>query len=337
MAIDFNGALTLADQAVLSNDPVVKEITMSLHQTWNAIKDIPFYTSPSLRQIGVRYTNEAGTIPTPTWSAINGEPNAVKGKPKSYEEQMYLIRNKITVDSRLLDQPNNIIDPVEAQVKIFMEGFAYDFNDKYINNDPTSATAGNSPDCFPGLKYRLEHRADYDIPSDCLVAPASTSASLDTTSSYNALEANGCMSAIQELFDNLNSPDGSGIVLYMNEDTKRRFEFVIRALGAGTGFNTDVDAFDRSVETYKGAKIRTVGRKLDGTTAVIAAPSNFADIYAVRYGTGYVQGWQSGPFRPEYLGKSKENGIMHNVLFDWGMGLWMPNTRSIGRLRLATN
>ena len=56
MAIDFNGALTLADQAILSNDPMVKEITKSLHQTWNAVKDIPFYTSPSLRQIGLRYT-----------------------------------------------------------------------------------------------------------------------------------------------------------------------------------------------------------------------------------------------------------------------------------------
>jgi hypothetical protein len=337
MAIDFNGALTLADQAVLSNDPLVKEITMSLHQTWNAIKDIPFYTSPSLRQVGVRYTNEAGTIPTPTWSAINGEPNAIKGKPKSYEEQMYLIRNKITVDSRLLDQPNNIIDPVEAQIKIFMEGFAYDFNDKFINNDPTSTTSGNSPDCFPGIKYRLEHRADYDIPTDCLVAPVSTVASLDVSSTFTQVEANGCLLALQELFDNLNSPDGNGIVLYMNEDTKRRFEGVIRLLGAGTGFNTDTDAFDRSVDTYKGAKIRTVGRKLDGTSPVITAPANFADIYAVRYGTGYVQGWQSGPFKPEYLGKSKENGIMHNVLFDWGMGLWMPNTRSIGRLRLATN
>jgi len=337
MAIDFNGALTLADQAVLSNDPLVKEITMSLHQTWNAIKDIPFYTSQSLRQVGVRYTNEAGTIPMPTWSAINGEPNAVKGKPKSYEEQMYLIRNKITVDSRLLEQPNNIIDPVEAQVKIFLEGFAYDFNDKFINNDPSSTAGTNSADCFPGLKYRLENRAAFDIPVDCLVSPASTVATLDVSSTYNASEANGTISALQELFDNLNSPDGNGVVLYMNEETKRRFEFIIRALGAGTGFNTDVDAFDRSVDTYKGAKIRTVGRKVDGTTPVITAPANFQDVYAVRYGTGYVQGWQSGPFKPEYLGKSKENGIMHNVLFDWGMGLWMPNTRSIGRLRLATN
>lgn len=336
MAIDFTGALTLADQAILSNDPLVKEITKSLHQTWNAIKDIPFYTSPQLTQKGVRYTNEAGTIPTPTWSAINSEPNAVKGKPKSYEEQMYLIRNKITIDKRLLDQQNTIVDPVEAQVKIFMEGFAYDFNDKFINNDPTSVAAGNSPDCFPGLKYRLEHAADYDIPSDCVLAPASSVATLNTAV-YDMPKANGVISAIQELFDNMNAPDGDGVVLYMNEETKRRIEFLIRALGAGTGFNTDVDAFDRTIDKYKGATIRTVGRKLNGTTPVISSIPNANDIYAVRYGTGYVQGWQSGPFKPEYLGKSPENGIMHNILFDWGMGLWMPNTRSIGRLRLATN
>jgi hypothetical protein len=249
---------------------------------------------------------------------------------------MYLIRNKITIDKRLLDQQNTIVDPVEAQVKIFMEGFAYDFNDKFINNDPTSAASGNSPDCFPGLKYRLEHAADYDIPSDCLLAPANTVATLNTTT-YDMPKANGVISAIQELFDNMNTPDGDGVVLYMNEETKRRIEFLIRALGAGTGFATDVDAFDRTVDKYKGATIRTVGRKINGTTPVITSITNAQDIYAVRYGTGYVQGWQSGPFKPEYLGKSPENGIMHNILFDWGMGLWMPNTRSIGRLRLATN
>ena len=34
-------------------DMYVKEITKSLHQTWNALKDIPLYTSPSLKQVVV--------------------------------------------------------------------------------------------------------------------------------------------------------------------------------------------------------------------------------------------------------------------------------------------
>lgn len=149
MAIDFNGALTLADHAALSNDPLVKEITKSLHQTWNALKDIPLFTSPSLKQVGMRYLNQ--NIPLPNWTGVNSEPVAVKGKPKSYEESLYLVRNKILVDHVLLDQPTNIIDPIEAQVQIFLEGFAYDFNDKFVNNNPASPAPGNSADCFPDL------------------------------------------------------------------------------------------------------------------------------------------------------------------------------------------
>ena len=338
MAIDFNGALTLADHAAISNDPVVKEITKSLHQTWNALKDIPLYTSPSLKQVGMRYLNQ--NIPAPNWTGVNSEPVAVKGRPKSYEESMYLVRNKILVDKILLAQPQNIIDPIEAQVQIFLEGFAYDFNDKFINNDPTNAAPGNTSDCFPGLGYRMNNTADYDIPSEMDISVATGTASL-AAGQITAAKANGLFSAIQELLDNMNAPDGNGVVLYMNEFAKRQIEFAIRTMGIGAGFDVTMDSFDRPVEKYKAATIRTVGRKSDGTTPIIsnalagpAAGAKNTHIYAVRYGTGYVQGWQSGPFKPEYLGISKENGIMHNVVFDWGVGLWVPHTRAIGRLKV---
>lgn len=333
MAIDFNGALTLADQAAISNDPLVKEITKSLHQTWNALKDIPLYTSPSLKQIGVRYLNSG--IPGPNWSTVNGEPVAIKGRPKSYEEQMYLVRNKILVDQVLLNQPTNIIDPIEAQVQIFLEGFAYDFNDKLVNNNPIT---GNI-DCFPGLGYRLDNFADYDIPSEMDITVATTRATVKE-GAITASLANGLFSAVQELLDNMNSPDGNGVVLYMNEFTKRQIEVAIRTMGIGAGFDVTQDSFDRPVEKYKAATVRTVGRKADGTTPIIgnnlAGPvaSKSTHIYAVRYGKGYVEGWQSGPFKPTYLGLSKENGIMHNVVFDWGIGLWVPHTRAIGRLKI---
>jgi len=338
MAIDFNGALTLADHASLSNDPLVKEITKSLHQTWNALKDVPLYTSPSLKQVGMRYLNQ--NIPLPNWTGVNSEPVAVRGKPKSYEESMYLIRNKILVDHVLLDQPNNIIDPIEAQVNVFLEGFAYDFNDKFINNDPSNVATGNSADCFPGLAYRMNNFADYDIPSEMDIACTGGSADLYTNSSA---VANNFIFQMQFLLDNMNAPDGDGVVLYMNEATKRRIELNIRVMGIGAGFDITQDSYQRPVEKYKNATIRTVGRKADGTTHVIADTLNngisadngkCSHIYAVRYGTGYVQGWQSGPFKPTYLGLSKENGIMHNVVFDWGVGLWVPHVRAIGRLKV---
>jgi len=226
MAIDFNGALTLADHAALSNDPLVKEITKSLHQTWNALKDIPLFTSPSLKQIGMRYLNSG--IPLPNWTGVNSEPVAVKGRPKSYEEQMYLVRNKILVDHVLLDQPTNIIDPIEAQVQIFLEGFAYDFNDKFINNNPVSGNV----DCFPGLSYRMDNFADFDIPSEMDISVPTTQATLKS-GSIDSAKANGFFSAVQELLDNMNAPNGDGVVLYMNEFAKRQIEYAIRVMGIG--------------------------------------------------------------------------------------------------------
>jgi hypothetical protein len=341
MAIDFNGALTLADHAALSNDPLVKEITKSLHQTWNALKDIPLFTSPSLKQVGMRYLNQG--IPAPNWTGVNSEPVAVKGKPKSYEKSMYLIRNKILVDHVLLDQPTNIIDPIEAQVQIFLDGFAYDFNDKFINNDPSAVTPGNSADCFPGLAYRMNNVADYDIPAEMDIAIDSSYSDLYSATSA---KANNFIFKMQELLDNMNAPDGDGVVFYMNEATKRRIELNIRVMGIGAGFDITQDSYQRPVEKYKNATIRTVGRKSDGTTHIITDVLNngvsgdagkCSHIYAVRYGTGYVQGWQSNPFKPQYLGLSKENGIMHNVVFDWGVGLWVPHVRAIGRLKVRVN
>ena len=337
MAIDFNGALTLADHAALSNDPLVKEITKSLHQTWNALKDIPLYTSPSLKQVGMRYLNSG--IPAPNWTGINSEPVAVRGRPKSYEEQMYLVRNKILVDHVLLDQPTNIIDPIEAQVQIFLEGCAYDFNDKFINNSPTTGNV----DCFPGLTYRMDNPADYDIPSEMDLALTGGTADLYTNT---ASTANQFIFKMQEMLDNMNAPDGDGVVFYMNEATKRRIELNIRVMGIGAGFDITQDSYQRPVEKYKNATVRTVGRKSDGTTPIIADTLNngvggdagkCSHIYAVRYGTGYVQGWQSGPFKPQYLGLSKENGIMHNVVFDWGIGLWIPHTRAVGRMKVRVS
>jgi hypothetical protein len=347
MAIDFNGALTLADYAAISNDNLVKEITKSLHKTWNALKDIPLHTSPTLRQVGMRYLN--ANIPAPNWTGINSEPVAFRSKPKSYEEQLYLVRNKLTVDRRLLNQPNSIIDPIEAQVQMFLEGFAYDFNDKFINNNPASGAPGSSADCFPGLNYRLNNYADYDIPSEMIIPSQNISAGtsgLFPASGSGATPANKFFADIQQLFDNMNSPDGDGIVLYMSELTKRQMEIVVRVMGIGAGFDITQDSYDRPVEKYKSATIRTVGRKSDGVTPVIgndqalttsagAQTSKCSSIFAVRYGTGYVTGWQSEPFKPKYLGLSNENGIMHNVLFDWGVGLWIPHNRAIGRIDLT--
>ncbi len=333
MAVD-SSALTLSEWSVLSNDPVVQSVTMSLHKTMNVLKDIPLKTSRALSMQGVRFIGSEGA-PSVNWATINEEPVTTKGKPSPYSENVYLVRNKFQIDNLLLDQPTQIMDPVTAQVNFWNEAFSYDFNDKFINNNPIT---GDS-DCFAGIRHRLQNLSDFDLPSDAVV----NAGALALTTSMTAAIANTFLEYVQNLLDNLGAPDGDGVTLYMNEQCKRRFEFAVRMLGAGGGFTTQRDGFDRPVEMYKGAKVRAVGRKVDQTTSIITSTETAAgtadtggtatSIYAVRYGEGYVSGWQTGLLKPKYLGPSTENGVMHNIVIDWGIGLWMPNTRSIGRIR----
>ena len=163
-----------------------------------------------------------------------------------------------------------------------------------------------------------------------------------TTTSSASIVANNLMLFIQQLMDNMNSPDGDGVVLYVSERLKRRIEWAIRNMGIGAGFDITKDSFDRPVEKYKAATVRSVGRRADGITHVLgnetaagvetSAASGLESIYAIRYGSGYATGWQSGPFKPTYLGLSKENGVLHNIVFDWGVGLWTPHVRAVGRV-----
>jgi hypothetical protein len=214
------------------------------------------------------------------------------------------------------------------QIQYYMESLAYDFNDKFINNSPVTG----DQDCFPGLRYRMDNFDQFDIPAEMRVDGGGVDL---TTTGGNAF-----MEKLQQLMDNMNSPDGEGIVLYCSERMKRRIEFAIRAMGIGAGFDITRDNFDHPVEMYKAAKVRAVGRKADGVTHILASENasgvagagNFESIFAVRYGTGYVTGWQPGPFKPTYLGLSKENGVLHNIVFDWGVGLWQPHVRAVGRL-----
>lgn len=335
MAVD-SSALTLSDWAAYSNDEVVKQITKSVHMTWNAIKDIPLVTSNQLKQTGVRFIGSEG-MPSVTWTSINEEPTTTKAKPTAYEESIYLVRNKFVIDEMLLNQPTQITDPVQAQVDAWTMAFAYEFNDKFINNNPESG--GTSAKCFPGLRYRLQNPTKFDIPSEMVV----NASGVVMNGSMTASTANDFISYVDELLDNLAAPDGNGVVLYMSEKMKRQFAKAIRLLGSGAGFNTQSDGYDRMVDVYRNAKIRTVGRKVDQSTPIIAnaetAPGTadsggtFTSIYGVHYGDGYVTGWQKGLLKPEYLGKSRENGVIHNVVLNWGVGLWFPHTRSIGRIR----
>lgn len=340
MAID-SSALTLAEWAHMSNDPLVMKITESLHKTLNILQDIPLVTDETLKMTGMRYVD---SLPAVSWGQINKAPTVTKGKPTPYEEQAFLIRNQFQIDKRLVNNKNNIESPVQSEIDIFMEALTYELNYRFIANNPADTTNGN-PDAWVGLATRLSNPAQYGVQPEMAIDAGGVDLSASGLTSSNAADnANQFVEYVQQMLDYMNAPEGDGVVFYCNDLLKRRWERGIRKMGAGAGFDISRDSFDRPVATYKNARIRDVGRRADQETRVITSYETatgtvgtqgtdvHTSLYAVRYGDGYFKGWQTNPLKPDNLGVDPTNGVMINIVVDWGSGLWQQHNRSVARL-----
>lgn len=331
MSIISSNSVTLADYAQMSNNPLVQRVTYSLIQYSNVFQDVPLVEKKSLIANGVRFE---GNLPTVNWSQLNAEGVTTKGTPTPYQEQVYIIRNYIDVDKFLVMDENAIQDPRATQTEAYLKALTYDLNDKYFNND--HGTEANS---FVGLKYRINNGATYGVRSENLINGGGldiTQATLGTT----PVNGNKLLELIDQLLWSVDSPDGEGVVLYMNEQMKRRFNFALRQLGTSGGLNVSQDQFNRTIQSYKAAVIRDPGYKADQSTRIItsteastgvAGSSTYTSIYAVNYSMDHMFGWQFEPPNVQDLGLLYD-GAIYRTLIDWAVGLMNTSTRSLGRI-----
>lgn len=333
MTIDAN-ALSMAQYAALSNDPMVKAVTFSLLDMGTAMTDIPFVNKKTLIANGVRWE---GNLPSVNWGAINSEPVVTVGAPKPYQEQAYVMRNSIDVDKLYVDEVNAIVDPRGAQLAAYLKGVAYDFNNKFINNAHDGA-AGHDNNSFVGLKTRIDDGATYGVWSSAKIDGAGVDLTLAT---MTATTANHFIELVDQLLWSVDSPQGQGVTLYMNEVMKRRFATAIRTMGTTGGFAITQDQFNRTVEMYKGAVVKDIGYQADQATRIITTTEladgsattggTYTSIYAVNYGQDHFFGWQYEPVNARDLGLLN-NGVTYRTVIDWAGGLMSANIRSIGRL-----
>lgn len=332
MAVSSN-ALTLTDYALMANNPLVTRITYSLLENGSILADIPLVTKKAMVANGVRWV---GNLPSVTWSKLNVDPTVTKGEPTPYQEQAYLIRNAIDVDKKLVQDETQIVDPRGAQIEAYLRSVVHDMNDKFINNDHVTGNA----DSIVGLRYRLNNQSVYGVNSDMKIDAGGVDLSW---SGISATKANQFIEYIQLLLDYMGSTDGDGVVLYMNDLLKRRFEAAVRLLGAGAGFSIVKDAFGRNISMYRGAIVRDIGRKVDQSTRIItytenadgtAGNSNYTSIYGVKYGPDHMVGWQFDDLASsiEDVGLIGNGGTTYRTVIDYAVGLYPQHTRCIGRL-----
>lgn len=326
-------ALSLSEYAVQSNDPLVMKITKSLLVNGIVLGDIPLLDKKSLKVNGVMWRDN---LPTPTWAKLNGGTTVTKGKPTAYQEQIYLLRTAIDIDIKLLGEENAITDPRATQLDALLSGIAYDFNDKWINNDPITGDS-NAP---VGLRYRLDNYDTYNLLSEMKISAGALDLS---QAGVTATIANKFLEFLQQMFTYMGRDDGTGVVLYMNDTMMRRIAFLVRELGAGAGFEMTRDAFDRRIMSYMNARIVNVGRKADQTTQIIlntentdgtAGSSDQTSIYACCYGEERLMGWQYESLGDSIkdIGPIGNDGTQSRILVDWGVGVLPQHTRCMARL-----
>jgi len=343
------GTVTLADYALMSNQPLVQAVTMSLIDYGNVIQDIPLVEKQSLQVNGVRWE---GNLPTPNWVALNTEGTSVHGQPTPYQEQAYIVRNYVDVDKFIVLDQNQIVEPRAAQTAAYLKGLTYDINFKFFKNAHDGTGDANAP---VGLRARLDDAASankFGVRPENKIDAGGAAVDI-SQAGVTAKTGLAFFEMLDFLLWCVDSPDGSGIVLYCNDYVLRRMTSVVKFLGTSGGFNVSQDQFNRTVTTYKNAVIRDPGVKADQTTRILAgnaiaagsgsvgetaagvdstgASANFASIYAANYSTDHFFGWQFAPPNVQDLGLIY-NGAIYRTLIDWAVGLINASTRSIGRL-----
>jgi len=327
-------ALTLADYARQSNDVAQMKIVMSLLENGSILDDLPLVTNPSLTIKGRRITN--ADLPATGWGKINQNPTGIKTSTRDYEEQAALIREIIQVDRKLLAQRNWIDDPFQVQIDGAMKSHMYEMNDTFFNNDP--GAAGGIEDAWIGLRPRLRNPGLYGVEPNLRI----DCGGVVMTQSMSQANANSFLEYLAQGLAYLGASDGRGCVAYTNWLLKERMARAYRTANGASMFTTQKDDFGRMADFYRQMKITDIGWKRDGTSLIFPTTENASGVdtgsgdrtslVIARFGTNYLKGWQDSELKPEYLGRSTEQGVYENVLIDWGCGLCYPNSRSFVEL-----
>lgn len=324
-------AVSLATYAQMSNNPLVAAFAYSLIAAGNLLQDIPLTTNASLIATGARF--DGGNSPTVNWAQINAEGTTVFTVPSPWQEGVFLLRNYIDVDKMLVKDKNAIRDPRAVQAEAYVRFLTYEFNYRFLKNDHVTGNA-NAP---VGLRFRIDNGGTYGVWSNGKIDAGGVDLS---QAGITVATANKFLEYLDQLLWSVDSIDGSGVVLYMNEVMKRRFAFALRTLGTSGGYAITQDQFGRTVEMYKGARVVDVGYKADQATRIITTTESaagadtgatYTSIYAVNYNEGHFAGWQFDDLNVQDLGLLN-NGVTYRTLVDYAVGFYNDSTHSIGRL-----
>lgn len=313
-------AWTLAELSKIETDTLRKSVIDTLIMESNVLELVPWETIGQLATTIVRIKD----LPSVGFRKVNEGYAESIGHFEQKVENISLFGGDIDTDKAIARAKNTIADARAIQQTLKLKAVAYDFNDNFINGNPTT-----DPEEYKGIQKRVDD-VNTEGFTDQYVDLADT-----TDKGINRTQA-----ARFDFLDKLNTllyairghnPD----YLLMN---KKCLLAVRSLLLREKLLDESRDMFDRRIDVYMGARMVDIGVKADQTTEIITNSETLGggtvetSIYAIAFGIGdKTWGIQQYPLEVYDLGELESKPVYRTRL-DWNLGLATIDPRSIGRL-----
>ncbi len=318
-------ALTLADLARQSKQPLQKYILQNLLRYSDLMALVPFFDTDTLTSIVVRWKS----LPSVGYRRIGGGYSESTGTTEQVSEGVYGLGGDILFDKVFELVKNTIEDPKKTQTNMKIKAVAYEFNNLFVNGD--HAVNVDMPE---GVNKRvaayLPGRQSISIGS-ALDVTASTANENKFIDYLHALVDLAGLRGAPMVYGKGASRGYKKGALLMNRDTYLGVEKVLRRLSL---LDTTQDNYGRTFDMFANVPLVDVGLKGDQSTELIAnsygGGSNETRIYAVRFaeqegddGMAAIQLNTPEAYDPVAAGETppSNSGPQKALRIDWWVGL----------------
>lgn len=327
-------ALTMADMYLMSPFLLEQGIIKILQEESQLIDSLSF---ENIQAMTVQ-TYRSGKLRPVSWRRVN-EPfgSVIQGKPEVVQAGIFSFGNTIDVDYLVRDDKTpKIVDPMTQQVDDTMTAMARQFNDSWVNNDPTK-----DPDALTGIRYMINE----EFPGQKICANPAGNAVLDLTP-QGANYATNISVFFLQLDKAINAIDGKKPNFAVCNST---FLTHFAALCRDSGYlKTTEDSLGRKFIDYNGVKFIDAGNTYedmddngldipvitdkelyDGT--VDPTNGNATSVMFVRMDKQHYQPWQYEALSAKHIGEL-DDGVTDRTIVKWDVGHIVTHKRSLSWL-----
>ena len=327
-------ALSLADMYLMSPYMLEQGIIKTIQEESQLADTLKF---ENIEAITVQ-TYRSGKLNPVSWRKINEAFGSVlQGKPEPVTAGIFSFGNNIDVDYLIKrDKTPKIVDPMTQQVDDTIVAMARQFNDAWVNNDPSK-----DPQAITGVRHMINE----EFPGQKICANPAGSSVLDL-SPTGANYATNISIFFLQLDKAIKAIDGGQPNFAVCNST---FLTHFTALLRDSGYlKTTEDSIGRKFVDYNGIKFIDAGNTYEDTDSngldipvitnkelydgsIDLSNGNATSIMFVRQDKKHYQPWQFEPLSAENIGLL-DDGVHERTIVKWDIGHIVTHKRSLSWL-----